>query len=96
VTGRHAAGRSVRRGIAGACIAVSVAALIALAAVPGLRHHALSGGVGIVASAVVSIASSLAYLHSSRGAKPPEISGDEPGPGTGDEEGPGEYRGWLP
>jgi hypothetical protein len=99
VTGRHAAGRSVRRGIARACIAVSAAALVAVVAVPGLRHHALAGGLGIVAAAVVSIACSLAYLRSSRGAKPPENSGDKPGPdgpGSGDEEGPGEYRGWLP
>lgn len=97
--GRHAAGRPIRRGIARACIAVSFAALVAVVAVPGLRHHALAGGLGIVAAAVVSILSSLAYLRSTRGAKAPENSGGKPGPDgpdTGGEGGTGEYRGWLP
>jgi hypothetical protein len=64
--GRHAARRSVKRIIAWMCIAVSVAVLAAVAAIPALRHQALTCGLGIVAAAVVSILGALAYLRSSR------------------------------
>ena len=44
-----------RRAVMGIVIAISLACLVALAAVPPLRHHALGGGWGIAASAAVSI-----------------------------------------
>ena len=64
--GRHAARRSVKRIIAWVCIAASVAVLAAVAAVPGLRHQALTCGLGIAAAAVVSILAALAYPRSTR------------------------------
>jgi uncharacterized membrane protein YqjE len=58
--------RPVRRGIAWACIAVSLAVLVLVAADPAFRRHAQAGGLGVAAAAVVSIAASVAYLRSSR------------------------------
>jgi hypothetical protein len=54
-----------RRRLARGCIAVSAAALVALA-YPPLRHHAVGGGWGIAASAVVSILACAVYLRSTR------------------------------
>jgi hypothetical protein len=54
-----------RRRIARACIALSAAALVALA-FPPLRHRAVGGGWGIVASSAVSILACLYYLRTSR------------------------------
>jgi hypothetical protein len=55
-----------RRVIACISIAVSVLCLLAVVAVPALRHHAVAGGWGIAASAAVSITACLAYLRSTR------------------------------
>jgi uncharacterized membrane protein HdeD (DUF308 family) len=57
---------STRRRIIRVVILVSLACLVALDAVPQLRHHAPGGGWGIAASAVVSILAGLYYLRSTR------------------------------
>lgn len=57
---------STRRRIALASVAVSIATLAVLAVFPPLRHHALGGGSGIVASAAVSILAGLYYLRVTR------------------------------
>jgi hypothetical protein len=56
---------STRCRIARACLAVSAAALVALA-FPPLRHHAIAGGWGIAASSAVSILACLYYLRITR------------------------------
>lgn len=57
---------TTRRRIARISVAVSFAVLVLVVAIPGLRHHAAGGGIGIVASAVVSILAGLYYLRSTR------------------------------
>lgn len=55
-----------RRAVTRIVIVISLACLVALVAVPPLRHHALGGGWGIAASAAVSILAGLYYLHSTK------------------------------
>jgi hypothetical protein len=55
-----------RRIIMHAVIATSFACLVALVAVPPLRHHAAGGGWGIAGGALLSVLAGLHYLRSSR------------------------------
>jgi len=56
---------STRRRIARVCIAVDLAALVALVAIAPLRDRAVAGGWGIAASSAVSVLAFLFYLRTS-------------------------------